>query len=80
VQAAPNATIRVKASRLQPYHRVVLNDTELETRFVSQTELEAKLPPKTIKHPGIYRVAVVSPGEFNARSSPTALIVTFAEP
>ena len=80
VQAAPNATIRVKASRLQPYHRVVLNDTELETRFLSKTELEAKLPAQKIKQPGIYQVAVVSPGEFNARSSPTQLIVTFAEP
>src|ERR1051325_8788794 len=78
VQSATNASITVRASRFQPYHRVLLNGAELETRFVSKTELEAKLPAERIKQPGIYHVAVVSPGEFNARSAPTQLIVTFA--
>jgi imidazolonepropionase-like amidohydrolase len=78
-QAMNNARIRVHAQRLQPYHRVVLNGTELQTRFISKTELEATIPPRRIKDVGIYEVVVVSPGEFNARSSSAHLIVTFRQ-
>jgi len=77
LQATATRKIKVNAQRLQPYHRVALNGTELETRYVSRTELEAKIPAKIIKEPGVYDVTVVSPGEFSARSSPTHLIVTF---
>jgi hypothetical protein len=76
-RAMHNARIRVSAQRLQPYHRVVLNGTEVETRFISKTELEAKIPAKMIDQVGVYEVAVVSPGEFNARSNSAHLIVTF---
>jgi hypothetical protein len=74
-QSKSDARIRVHAQRLQPYHRVVLNGRELETRFVDKTELEARIPAKMIKHAGVYDVAIVSPGEFNARSASTHLIV-----
>ena len=77
-QAKNNAKIKVTAQRFQPYHRVVLNGTQLETRFVSKTELVATIPAKMITNPGLYDIAVVSPGEFNARSHSTHLIVTFA--
>lgn len=73
------ARLKVSGARLQPYHWVVLNGTALETRFVSKTELEAKIPSKAIKEPGVYSVTVVSPGEFNAQSSPAHLIVTFRQ-
>jgi hypothetical protein len=78
-QGTKNARIRVSAQRLQPYHRVVLNGTEVETRFVSKTELEAKIPAKMIREVGVYDVAVVSPGEFNARSGSAHLIVTYRQ-
>jgi imidazolonepropionase-like amidohydrolase len=78
-QGKANAKIKVHAQRLQPYHRVVLNGTQLDTRYVGKTELEAKVPVSMIKNAGVYDVSVVSPGEFNARSSSTHLIVTFRQ-
>jgi imidazolonepropionase-like amidohydrolase len=78
-QAMNNARIRIHAQRLQPYHRVILNGMELSTRFISKTELEATIPSSRIKDVGIYEMAVVSPGEFNARSASAHLIVTFRQ-
>jgi hypothetical protein len=78
-QTMSNARIKIHAQRLQPYHRVVLNGAELPTRFISNTELEATIPSKRIKDVGLYEVAVVSPGEFNARSASAHLIVTFRQ-
>jgi hypothetical protein len=49
----------------------------LETRFISSTELQAKIPPQAIKNAGTYPVTVVSPRESGGRSNPTHLIVTF---
>ena len=74
-----NARIKIHAQRLQPYHRVVLNGAELPTRFINKTELEATIPSRKIKDVGLYEVAVVSPGEFNARSASAHLIATFRQ-
>ena len=54
------ATLTVTASRgLDRYHRVTLNGKELETHFVSTTELQAVVPPQAIKEGGPYTVEVI---------------------
>lgn len=61
----------------QMWHRVMLNGTPLDTRFVSTRELEATVPAQTLRKPGTYRVTVESPNEFNSSSAPAFLFVSF---
>ncbi len=78
VQGAGPATLTVTTSRgFGRYHRVTLNGKELETRFVSGTELQAVIPPEAMKDAGTYPVTVISQGDFASSSAPTYLIVSF---
>lgn len=76
-QGSGPTTLKIRAERLQPYHRVTLNGKALETHFISKNEVEATIPPQAIKRAGVYRVTVVSPGEFGGQSHPAHLIVPF---
>jgi adenine deaminase len=72
-------TVKATAGRVARWHKVAIDGKLLETRFVSSTELQAKIPPQAIKNAGTYPVTVVSPRESGGRSAPAHLIVTFAQ-
>jgi hypothetical protein len=57
----------------------VLNGKQLETKFISSSELQAVVDARTIEHAGLYPVVVASPNESGGVSNPAHLIVTFAE-
>src|SRR5262245_53889189 len=72
------ATIKVAARRgFDRFHKVTLNGKELETRFVSASEIEATIPQQAVKEAGTYRIMVVGQGDFASRSAPAYLIVSF---
>ena len=72
------ATIKVSARRgFDRFHKVTLNGKELETRFVSASEIEAIVPQQAIQEAGTYTVMVIGQGDFASRSAPAYLIVSF---
>jgi hypothetical protein len=71
-------TVKATAGRVARWHKIAIDGKLLETRFISSTELQAKIPPQAIKNAGTYPVSVVSPRESGGRSNPAHLIVTFA--
>jgi len=72
------ATIKVSARRgFDHFHKITLNGKELETRFLSSTELETTIPPEALKNAGTYTVMVIGEGDFASRSAPAYLIVSF---
>jgi hypothetical protein len=71
-------TIKVSARRgFDRFHKVTLNGKELETRFLSPTEIEATIPAQALKDAGTYTVMVIGEGDFASRSAPAYLIVSF---
>jgi hypothetical protein len=52
---------------------------ELETRFISPSELEATIPPQMTKAVGTYPIVVVGQGDFASKSAPAYFIVTFKQ-
>jgi hypothetical protein len=78
VQGSGSATLKVTTRRgFDRFHRIMLNGKELETRFVSPSELEATLPPQMIKEAGTYSVMVVGQGDFASKSAVSYFIVSF---
>ena len=61
----------------QMWHRVTLNGKELKTRYISGQQLEATVPPELLKRVGTYNISVESPNEFNSKSAPAFLIVSY---
>jgi hypothetical protein len=73
-----SGTIKVTARRgLDRFHKVTFNGKELETRFVSASELEASIPAQMTKEIGTFPVVVVGQGDFASRSAPSYFIVSF---
>lgn len=73
-----SGTIKITARRgFDKFHRVTLNGKELDTRFVSNSELEATVPAQLTKDIGTYPVIVVGQGDFASRSAPAYFIVSF---
>ena len=71
-------TIKVTARRgFDKFHKVMFNGKELETRFVSATELEASVPAQLTKDVGTYPVLVVGQGDSASRSAPAYFIVSY---
>ena len=62
-QGSGPTTIKVSGKGFWPFHYVLLNGKELETRFVSRTELDAVVPPDMVANVGMYLVTVKSRGE-----------------
>jgi len=77
IQGSGPTTIKVRGKGFWPFHQVLLNGRELETRFVSRGELDAIVPPDAIQNVGMYKVTVKSRGEPIAESSPAPLVVGF---
>jgi hypothetical protein len=76
-QGSGPTTLKVRGRGFWPFHQVLLNGRELETRFVSRNELDAVLPPEAIQDAGMYKVTVKSRGEPVAESNPAPLVVGF---
>jgi hypothetical protein len=87
IEIAPHALtqgtsgiIKVTARRgFDKFHKVVLNGKQLETRFVSPSELEASVPAQLTKDIGTFPVLVVGQGDFASRSAPAYFIVSFRQ-
>jgi imidazolonepropionase-like amidohydrolase len=78
VQGSGPATLTVTTNRgFGRYHKVTLNGKELETRFVSGSELQAVIPPAAMNDAGTYPVTVIGQGDFASTSAPTYLIISF---
>jgi hypothetical protein len=88
VQGQGPITLRVRGEGMWPFHKVMLkrdfgsllnlNATELPTRYVSKTDLEAQIAPELISEAGTYTVTVKAEGEFLPESHRAHLIVGFA--
>ena len=73
-------TLTVKGKGFWPFHYVLLNGKELETMFVSRSELKAIIPPEAIRDVGLYLVTVKSRGEPIAQSYPAPFVVGVVAP
>jgi len=71
--------LTVKGRGFWPFHQVLLNGKEIETKFVSRTELRAVVPPDAVREAGMYLVTVKSRGEPIAQSNPYPLVVKFRQ-
>jgi len=71
-------TVKATAGRVARWHKIAIDGKLLETRFISSTELQGKIPLQALKNAGTLPVTVVSPRESGGRSNPAHLIVTFA--
>ncbi|HYA28087.1 MAG TPA: amidohydrolase family protein, partial [Acidobacteriota bacterium] len=72
--------IKVTARRgLDKFHKVMFNGKELETRFISPSELEATVPAQLTKDIGTFPVLVVGQGDFASRSAPAYFIVSYKQ-
>ena len=78
-QGSGPTVLKVKGRGFWPFHVVLLNGHELETRFVSRNELDATIPADAIKEVGMYKVTVKSRGEPVAESYPAPLVVSFKQ-
>src|SRR5215475_7596810 len=76
-QGAGPTTLKVSGKGFWPFHRVLLNGKELETKFVSRSELQAVVPAEAVKDVGMYKVTVKSRGEVVAESGAAPLVVRF---
>jgi imidazolonepropionase-like amidohydrolase len=76
-QGSGPTTLKVTGKGFWPFHQVLLNGKELETKFVSRTELDAIVPPEAIVNVGMYLVTVKSRGEPVAQSNPAPFVVSF---
>jgi hypothetical protein len=77
IEGAGPTTIKVRSKGFWPFHQVLLNGRELETRFISRNELDAIVPPDAIQNVGMYKATVKSRGEPIAESNPAPLVVGF---
>jgi imidazolonepropionase-like amidohydrolase len=77
VQGA-SGTLKISTGRgFDKFHKVTLNGKELDTKFVSTSELEATVPAQMTKDIGTYPVIVVGQGDSASRSAPTYFIVSY---
>jgi hypothetical protein len=78
-QGSGPTVLKVMGRGFWPFHEVLLNGRELETRFVNRTELDATIPLDAVQEPGMYKVTVKSRGEPVAESYPAPLVVRFKQ-
>jgi hypothetical protein len=79
VTQGTQVTLVVHGRGMWPTHRVMLNDKELETRYVKRNQIEAIVPPEAIAEAGTYVVTVKSVGEPLPESYPAHLVVGFKQ-
>ena len=76
-QGSGPTTLKVNGKGFWPFHQVLLNGKELETKFVSRSELRGDVPAEAVEDVGMYLVTVKSRGETIAESNPAPLVVKF---
>jgi imidazolonepropionase-like amidohydrolase len=77
-QGSAATTIKISTRRgFDRFHKATFDGKELETRFVSPSELEAVVPPELIKKIGTYPIVVVGQGDSVSHSAPAYFIVSF---
>jgi hypothetical protein len=89
LEGAGPITLRVRGEGMWPFHRVMLkrefgsifgfNATELPTRYISKSELEATITPELLTPAGTYTVTVKGEGESMPESYRAHLIVGFRD-
>jgi imidazolonepropionase-like amidohydrolase len=72
-------TLKVKGKGFWPFHYVLLNGHELQTKFINRSELDATVPAEAVKDVGMYIVTVKSRGEPVAVSGTAPLVVKFRQ-
>ena len=73
-------TLKVSTRRgFDKFHKVTLNGKELDTKYVSTSELEATVPAQMTKDIGTYPVIVVGQGDSASRSAPAYFIVSYKQ-
>jgi imidazolonepropionase-like amidohydrolase len=78
VQGSGATTIKITTRRgFDRFHKATLAGKELETRFISGSELEATVPPVLTKLVGTYPIIVVGQGDSASKSAPAYFIVSF---
>ena len=78
VQGSGTATVKITTRRgFDRFHKATLAGKELETRFISSSELEAIVPLALTKQAGTYPFIVVGQGDSASKSVPAYLIVSF---
>jgi hypothetical protein len=78
VQGSGATTVKITTRRgFDRFHKAMLAGKELETRFISPSELEATIPPQMTKAAGTYSIVVVGQGDFASQSAPAYFIVGF---
>jgi imidazolonepropionase-like amidohydrolase len=78
VQGSGAATVKITTRRgFDRFHKATLAGKELETRFISTSELEATVPLALTKQVGSYPLIVVGQGDSASKSAPAYLIVSF---
>jgi hypothetical protein len=89
LEGAGPITLRVQGEGMWPFHRVMLkrefgsifsfNATELPSRYISKSELEATIAPELLTPAGTYTVTVKGEGESMPESYRAHLIVGFRD-
>jgi hypothetical protein len=78
VQGSGAATVKITTRRgFDRFHKATLAGKELETRFISSSEIEATIPLVLTKQVGTYPLIVVGQGDSASKSAPAYLIVSF---
>jgi len=77
-QGSAATTLKISTRRgFDRFHKATFAGKELDTRFVSASELEAVVPPELIKKVGSYPIVVVGQGDSASQSAPAYFIVSF---
>ena len=75
-----SGTIKVTARRgFDKFHKVMFNGKEIETLFISASELEASVPAQLTKKIGTFPITVVGQGDSASRSAPAYFIVSYRQ-
>ena len=79
-QGSAATTLKISTRRgFDRFHKATFAGQELDTRFVSASELEAVVPPELIKKVGSYPIVVVGQGDSASQSAPAYFIVSFSK-
>jgi len=78
MQGSGATTVKISTRRgFDRFHKATFAGKELETRFVSPSELEAVVPAELVTKVGTYPIVVVGQGDYASQSAPAYFIVSF---
>jgi len=78
MQGSGATTVKISTRRgFDHFHKATFAGKELETRFVSPSELEAVVPAELVTKVGTYPIVVVGQGDYASQSAPAYFIVSF---